>query len=266
MRIATYELGGSGPLLLLVHATGFHGMVWAPLAARLARHFRCVSLDLRGHGRSDKDPSGRYAWERFTLDIRASVDALGDVTPYALGHSCGGASVLLTEQAWPGTFRALYCYEPVVMPPRTGIDLPNALAEGARRRRAAFGSREEALERFRSKPPVADFDPAAARAYVEHGFEDVSDGTVALRCRAEDEARMYEEASRHGAWAALGSIGIPATLACGGPGAHFDEAATRAVAARIPGARTEVFGQLGHFGPLEQPDVVAHAVIAAFGS
>ena len=50
-RIATYDLGGDGPDLLLVHATGFCAGVWGPVAA-LLDDFRVTALDVRGHGRS----------------------------------------------------------------------------------------------------------------------------------------------------------------------------------------------------------------------
>ena len=95
-RVAVHDLGGSGPPLLLAHATGFHGMVWAPVAARLAEHFRCISFDERGHGDSDPAPGGDYDWNGFATDALAVVDALG-LGPelVAAGHSCGGALLLL---------------------------------------------------------------------------------------------------------------------------------------------------------------------------
>jgi len=35
VELEVHDLGGDGPDLLLVHATGFHGRVWEPLAGHL---------------------------------------------------------------------------------------------------------------------------------------------------------------------------------------------------------------------------------------
>jgi pimeloyl-ACP methyl ester carboxylesterase len=268
--VATYELGGDGPPLLLAHATGFHALVWLPLAAHLRQRFRCIGFDLRGHGASDKDPSGTYDWHGFAVDTLAVVDELGLGRVSAVGHSCGGAALLLAEQAEPGRFRSLYCWEPVVFEPEVPGPLDETqplsaktLAPSARRRREVFPSRDEAYANYLNKPPFSTFDPAAVRVYVDYGFEDLDDGTVRLRCRGEDEARIYEAAPHHGAWSKLGLVETPTTLACGGPAAHIGVDSITAMAARMPRARTEAFEDLDHFGPLERPAAVAASIIAA---
>ena len=266
--IATYDLGGAGPTLLLAHATGFHGLVWLPLADHLRRRFHCLSFDLRGHGRSDKDPSGAYDWSGFALDTMAVIDDLGLGRCLAMGHSCGGAALLLSEEAEPGRFEAMYCWEPVVpnaLGPAQAVRA-DGLAPSARRRREVFASRDDAYANYLRKPPFSTFDPATVRAYVDYGFEDLADGTIRLRCRGEDEARAYEAAANNGVWPKLALVAAPTTLACGGPGAHFGEPAISAIAARLPSVRTEVFEELDHFGPLERPAEVAASIISALGS
>src|ERR1019366_7047758 len=240
-------------------------LVWLPLAAHLRQRFRCVAFDLRGHGASDKDPSGTYDWHGFALDTVAVVDDLGLGQVRTVGHSCGGAALLLAEEAEPGRFRSLYCWEPVVLVPVEVAEplAGSSLAPSARRRREVFGSRADAYANYVSKPPFSTFDPAAVQAYVDYGFEDLDDGTVRLRCRGEDEARTYEAAPHHGAWSRLGLVTAPTTLACGGPGAHLGKESIEAMAARMPNARTEVLEDLNHFGPLERPDEVAASIMAA---
>jgi pimeloyl-ACP methyl ester carboxylesterase len=264
--IATYDLGGEGPALLLAHATGFHALVWLPLASHLRQRFHCFAFDLRGHGASDKDPSGEYDWHGFAVDTVAVVDDLGLGRVLAVGHSCGGAALLLAEEAQPGRFSSLYCWEPVIPDAFDPVQASagNQLAPSARRRREVFDSRDDAYANYMSKPPFSTFDPAAVRAYVDYGFEDLADGTVRLRCRSEDEARTYEAAPRNGVWSNLDRVAAPTTLACGGPDAHFGKDATATIAARIPQAQTELFEDLDHFGPLERPGVVATSIIGAF--
>jgi pimeloyl-ACP methyl ester carboxylesterase len=268
VEIATYDLGGDGPPLLLAHATGFHGRVWLPVAATLRDRYHCWSFDSRGHGDSAPAPDGSYAWEGFGRDVLAVVAGLGLEQPGAVGHSCGGAALLLAEEAEPPTFSALYCYEPVV-PITEGApsELPtdNPLAAGARRRRQVFASRAAACDNYAAKPPFTSFDPAALEAYVEWGFHDLADGTVELACARETEARIYEQAWCHRAFQHLDQVSCPATLASGGRQAHFGIEVTAVMAARLVGPATvEVHDQLGHFGPMERPAEIGASIIAAF--
>ena len=50
MHFCHHDMGGSGPTLLLLHANGFHGHAFGPLARHLGSSFSCVALDLPGHG------------------------------------------------------------------------------------------------------------------------------------------------------------------------------------------------------------------------
>jgi pimeloyl-ACP methyl ester carboxylesterase len=281
VRIATYDLGGNGPPLILAHATGFHGLVWLPVAAALRGRYHCWSFDSRGHGASQQAPDGNYDWDGFALDVlavtrslSASAEAGGErERPRAVGHSCGGAALLLAEEAEPATFAALYCYEPVVPiseGARAGEGAApkgNPLAAGARRRREVFKSRAAALDNYAAKPPFSAFDPASLEAYVEWGFRDLPDGSVQLACRREDEARVYELAWQHHAYQHLDQVACPVALASGGRDAHFGIDIITAVAARLghgPGAPVEVHAELGHFGPLERPAEIAASILRAF--
>jgi pimeloyl-ACP methyl ester carboxylesterase len=171
----------------------------------------------------------------------------------------------LTEEAEPGRFHSLYCWEPVVFNASDPAQMlaGSALAPSARRRREVFGSRADAYANYASKPPFSTLDPDAVQAYVDYGFEDLHDGTVRLRCRSEDEARIYEAAPNSGAWPKLAQVAAPTTLACGGPDAHFGNDIIAAMAARMPVVSTEVFEDLNHFGPLQRPQEVAISIIAA---
>ena len=89
--------------MLLAHATGFHGKVWTPLASHLDG-FGCYSFDERGHGDSVAPPDFEFDWTGFADDALAIVDGFGLERPYAVGHSAGGAALLMAEAARPGTF------------------------------------------------------------------------------------------------------------------------------------------------------------------
>jgi pimeloyl-ACP methyl ester carboxylesterase len=273
VTVAVHDLGGQGPPLLLAHATGFHAQVLAPMAAHLADRFHCWAFDQRAHGRSTAPADGDFHWRGLADDALATVAALGLDRPFGFGHSSGGAALLLAEAGRPGTFRGLFCYEPVVLPfdPPLGRDAGmgpegqgNPLAAGALRRRDRFASRAEARANYAGKPPFAAFAPEVVDAYVEHGLADQPDGTVALRCRPEHEAEMYRMGSAHDAFGRLPGIACPVTIACGNDGGHITPEVGQAIVDRLPAGRLLVMDGLGHFGPLQDPAGVAAAVVTAF--
>lgn len=263
--IAVHPLGGSGPALVLAHATGFHGLVWRALAERLAAAFACVAPDSRGHG-SSPQAAGALRWRDFASDLLGVVDGLGLTRPLGFGHSSGATALLLAEQAAPGTFAALVCFEPVIVVAERplGRDRDSWLAEQARRRRARFGSRTEAVEHYAARPPLSGLDPAVLRAYVEHGLVDAGDGTLTLACAPAYEALVYEMATEHDCFVRLGEVRCPVTLVRGERSSAYPPGQFEALAQRLPDARCEVLAGLSHFGPLEDPGMVAGCIRRAF--
>jgi pimeloyl-ACP methyl ester carboxylesterase len=262
VRVAGYDLGGTGPDLLAVHATGFCAGVWTPVLDRLEGFRRCA-LDVRGHGRSTT-PSTGMDWHGTASDVLATIDALGLDRPFGVGHSMGGASLLLAEQRRPGTFRGLWLFEPIVFPtsaiPEEG---DNPLAEGARRRRRRFDGPDEAYANFAAKPPLSALHPDALAAYVMHGFETAEDGSVALRCDPGTEASTYEMGMRHGAFEHLGEVSCPVTVLRGRDDRPGPASVAPLVATGLPDGALEEHPELGHFGPLEDPEAMATSIRSA---
>ena len=269
VALAVHEHGGEGRPTLFCHATGFHGAVWEPMSAALGDGFERWAIDFRAHGASVVPPDTPLPWEAVRDDLLAVVDDL-DVAPGELlgvGHSMGGAALLLAEQQRPGTFAGLWLYEPIVppigaIPARQG---DNTLAEGARRRRPSFASLEAALANFASKRPLNVARADALHAYVRHGLVGGEDGAVHLACRPDDEARLYEGGAAHGAHEHLREVQCPVVVACSpdpsGP-AMFGTSAAEV----LPQGRLEVHEHLTHFGPLESPTELAASVRALAAS
>ena len=261
VEIATYDLGGEGPDLLMVHATGFCAGVWAPLASHLPE-LRRAALDVRGHGRSGPPP-GSADWDLAAHDVLATIDALDLQTPFGAGHSMGGALLAIAELQRPGTFSGLWLYEPIIMPKEIverGGDGSNPLAEGARRRRDRFDSAEDALDNFGSKPPLDALHPDALAAYVEHGFDHRPDGSVVLRCTPRREAANYEVGGLHRTFERLGELQCPVTVLRGRAEGQGPASLAALVASEIPAGRLEEHPMLGHFGPLEDPAGMAASI------
>jgi pimeloyl-ACP methyl ester carboxylesterase len=264
VTVALHDLGGNGPPLLLAHANGFLALAYRELAERLAADFRVWGVDLRAHGDASRPADGGLVWWSLAADVLAAVDALGLGTGQAVvgvGHSMGGAALTMAELDRPGTFRALYLYEPVLVPAGTfPAAADNPMSSAARRRRAVFDSRDAAYENYAAKPPLDELTPGALRDYVDHGFADQPDGTVALKCRPEDEAELFRVGGDSGAFHRLGEIACRVTIARGGADSTGPAAFAPQQAEALPHGRLEVFDGLGHFGPLQDPDAVAASI------
>jgi pimeloyl-ACP methyl ester carboxylesterase len=260
--LAVHDFGGSGPPLLLSHATGFHGWVLAPLASHLTDRFHCWALDHRGHGASSRPASGEVRWDAYGVDTSAVLHGLGLGGGVGFGHSMGGTALVMAELAEPGTFAGLVLYEPVIFP-AAGPELdspPPPLADAARRRRPVFGSRDEAYENFATKPPLDVLDPDVLAAYVEHGFIDTADGRVRLACDPEHEASTYEAGGSHRTFERLGGVTCPVLVVAGSSEGNPPAIVAAAVAAQLPRGELAVLDHLGHFGPMQDPRTVARLI------
>lgn len=261
VRIRIHHLGGTGPTLVCVHATGFHGRVWEPFVPRLREHFSIVALDHRGHGDSDKPESG-YEWTKFGDDVLAVVDELGLVEPVGIGHSAGATALVFAESKQPGTFARLVLMDPTLIPPEIRKAVPeglNPMAEQARRRRAVWDSTDELLDRLREGTSLATWREEFLRAYVVYGTMQRADGSVELKCPPEIEALVYA-ASWNDAWERLAELNCPTLIVTGTSSPMWRDGRGEQAAAQLPkGSWASVEG--GHFFPMERPDETCDLVI-----
>ena len=110
--------------------------------------------------------------------------------------------------------------------------------------------------------PESELRADALATYVEEGFADQDDGTVALKCRPEDEAATFEAAGFL-TTKDLGAIPIPVTVALGerDPGGGPARFAPQ-IAEELPGGALLRYAHLDHFGPFQDPDTIAEDVLS----
>ena len=81
---------GSGRPVVLVHAWGLNGHMWnAQIPALAKAGYQAITIDQRGHGRSDQ-PSGGYDIDTMAADVISVLDALDLDDVVLVGHSMGG--------------------------------------------------------------------------------------------------------------------------------------------------------------------------------
>ena len=85
-----YDQQGTGEPLILIPYLAADYACYAFQVADYAKHFTCLSVDLRGTGASDK-PAGTYSTELFADDVAAFMQAVGIRKAHIAGLSLGAA-------------------------------------------------------------------------------------------------------------------------------------------------------------------------------
>lgn len=110
---AQTDAGAAAPVAVLVHGMDGSWRTWWRVAPELAHHgWRCVAVDLRGHGDSPRIefPVTR---EDMAVDLGDTVEAL-DAAPcdVVIGHSLGAAVALELAHARPELLRRVVLEDP----------------------------------------------------------------------------------------------------------------------------------------------------------
>ena len=87
-----YSEEGAGEPLILVHGFGSCSSDWGAFTYALAKSYRVISLNMRGHGLST-NPSGRFSHKQSREDIKSLLENLGTERTRAIGFSSGAMSL-----------------------------------------------------------------------------------------------------------------------------------------------------------------------------
>jgi pimeloyl-ACP methyl ester carboxylesterase len=112
-----FETYGEGPrLTVLLHGLLFSGRMHASLARALAdRGHRVVTLDLLGHGASDRPPDmWRYSMTEFGREVVALLDHLEAEEAVVMGTSLGANTTLEVASLAPERLRGMVIEMPVL--------------------------------------------------------------------------------------------------------------------------------------------------------
>lgn len=85
-----WEEHGKGPPLVMIVGLGADISVWEMHLNHYRKMFRCILVENRGIGKSDK-PAGPYTTEDMASDVAAVMDDAGVKRAHILGASMGGA-------------------------------------------------------------------------------------------------------------------------------------------------------------------------------
>jgi pimeloyl-ACP methyl ester carboxylesterase len=95
-----YESTGSGEPMVLLPYLAADQACYAFQVPEYAKHFTCISVDLRGAGLTDK-PAGTYSTELYADDIARFLDAIGVERAHIMGLSLGAAVGMWFASKYP---------------------------------------------------------------------------------------------------------------------------------------------------------------------
>jgi len=101
-----YEQQGSGEPLILIPFLSVDNACYTFQVAEYAKHFTCISVDLRGTGESDR-PMASYSIEDLADDIAALMVALNIPSAHITGLSLGAGTGLWLAAKYPDKVKSL---------------------------------------------------------------------------------------------------------------------------------------------------------------
>jgi pimeloyl-ACP methyl ester carboxylesterase len=101
-----YDQQGSGEPLILIPYLAADYACYAFQVAEYAKHFTCISVDLRGTGETDKT-EGDYSTEHLADDIATFMQSLGIDRAHVSGLSLGAATGMWLAAKYPDKVASL---------------------------------------------------------------------------------------------------------------------------------------------------------------
>ncbi len=250
---------GHGPPLVLVHGAIADGdSEWSAVLPQLAEHFTCYMPSTRGRGLSGHHPD--VSREARVADVLAFVESLGE--PVGLAGVSGGGMISLGVAARTSAVAALALYEPVVFEAASDERM-QVFAQAIDEMTAAAGRGrpDEAIGAFAAtianeqEQAALDADPDSVEEAGRYLDVDIAE----LR-----EAYRFEGTSPTDP-ASLRRIEVPVLLlhGAGTPTPWFADGC-RFVADHVADAVVRQVPEVGHFGPLMGPELLAPELIDFF--
>ncbi len=187
LKLRLWDHAGAGPVALFVHGYLDTGRSFDAVADALDG-VRCLALDLRGHGQSERvGAGGSYHLLDHLKDVAVVIDTLkksGEAVDVLVAHSMGGNVATLLAGAVPAMVPRLLLIDSVGGPPEDPAEAPERLAEvvksvlADKRPFSTVASVDDAADKVRQQNPGLSRE--GALRMVRHVLVDAGDGRLAF--------------------------------------------------------------------------------------
>ncbi|RZJ05064.1 MAG: alpha/beta hydrolase [Brevundimonas sp.] len=256
--------------LVFVHANGFNAMTYRSLLAPLSGSLRIWAPDLRGHGGTTlpAEAPGKRDWLDHRDDLMSLLDSIEGPPVVLAGHSMGGTASLLAAAERPRRVSRLVLFDPVIwtrfavaafqLPVLGRLAERIPLVRNARKRRAVFDSREQAMAGYLGRGAFKGWPEMMLADYLADGLVETDEG-LKLACDPAWEAANYA-AQSHDPWRAMRRLDRPIRIL------KAETASTcslRPAPRGLPHVTVEVVPGGTHFFPMLKADVARDALFDA---
>lgn len=234
-----YETIGQGAPLLFIHGLGSSTRDWELQVTHFAEHYQAITVDVRGHGQSDKPP-GPYSVPLFAADIAEFLKSIEITSTHVIGLSMGGMIAFQLAVSSPELMRSMVIIN-------SG---PELMVRTFKERMMLY--QRLLIVRLLGMRKMGQV--LASRLFPSPGQEDLRQ--VFIERWAENDKRAYLDATLGLVnWSVtdqLGFIGCP-TLVIAADQDYTPISVKEAYVAKIPQAELVIIQNARHATPVERP-------------
>lgn len=244
---ASADLPPDAPAVILSNSLGSTLTMWDQQVAALARHFRVVRYDTRGHGESPV-PVGPYTIDDLADDVIALLDRLHVARAHFVGLSLGGMTGLRLAARNPDRIDrlVLLCTSALLGPAKSWHDRAAVV-----RSQGTATVAEAVVERWYTAS-LAQREPDRIRAARDMVAATPAEGYASC-CEAIAEMDLTGD---------LSSVAAPTLAIAGSDDPATPPSHLRRIAVGVCNGRLLVVPASAHLANDEQPDIVNRALIA----
>ena len=164
------------PVIFCLHGGHQSAHSWDLVSLSLARQYRVIAPDQRGHGDTEWARDAEYSNLEMAADAAALIEELDMRAPLIMGHSMGGRNTLLCALEHPGLARALVV-----------VDIGPEVSDRGRRAIASFVAANEEFDDMDAfVENVRQYDPYRSREHIErtvrYNLFKRADGKLVSKC------------------------------------------------------------------------------------
>jgi pimeloyl-ACP methyl ester carboxylesterase len=252
-----YVEEGRGPSVVFAHGFLFDHTMFAAQFEELPEKYRCLALDMRGHGRSEC-PDGPWSMQDLVVDLVSFIEGTNSAPCHLVGFSLGGMIAVRVALQREDLVRSL-----VVIDSTADAEDP-AVAEVYDGYRAQI-EREDGIGDELAQVAIA--------LYFSRQYIDAAPEAIQIQVDREKNAPTVGAAeslrllvNRDSIVDRLSEIPVPTLAIHGELDATIPIARAEEFVAGVPGADLARVPGAGHSTPIEAPDVVNEALAGFFAS
>ena len=253
-----YADQGRGDPVVFVHGMVSDHRVWNAQLRAVSAKARCIAFDQRYFGVDDWPKDGpQYSVATHADDLASFVEEVVSCPAHIVGHSYGGGVALATAVVKPDWVKSLCLYEPAALP--AVIRDPGDLATIA----------TERSEMAPVAEAVANRDLVTAVKQAAEWTEGIPGSFNSLPLEVQQAVlenahtlnQHFSAPPSEITCADLGAVLAPVTLMWGAETRPFFAIFANAIRQCLVNVEVVVLPGVGHFAPLQDPDLLARQVL-----